>query len=54
MASSLPARPSTSRQPRSLADKLREIGLRSPKDLAAFDILADAVLKRLDEDDRSK
>jgi hypothetical protein len=47
MATPLPfARPPTSR-PRLLGDKLQEIAVRSPKDLAAIEVLADYVLARL-------
>lgn len=46
----LPPRPT----PRRAGDKFQEIALRSPKDMAAFERLADRVLLRLDEDDRQK
>ena len=37
------------RPPRSLVEKIQEIAARSPADYAALDVLADTVLKRLDE-----
>jgi hypothetical protein len=40
--------------PRPLGNKLQEIGSRSPKDLYAFDVLADMVLDRLDADQRAQ
>lgn len=44
---------SSPRKPkRQLTDKFQEIALRSPKDLAAFETIADRVLARLDEEDR--
>lgn len=39
---------------RDTASKLQEIALRSPQDMAAFDHLADTVLRRLNEEDRQK
>jgi hypothetical protein len=39
---------------RSLGDKLQEIAQRGPKDLAAFETLADSVLARLNEEDRQR
>lgn len=42
------------RAKRSLESKMDEIGARSPKDKAAFHILADMVLARLNEVDRLK
>lgn len=37
---------------RSLGDKFQEIALRSPADMIAFDRLADAVLARLNAEER--
>ena len=39
---------------RQLVDKFQEIALRSPKDLAAFETVADRVLARLNEEDRQR
>lgn len=40
-----PPRPRRDRRP--LGNKLQDIGTRSPKDIEAFDVLADLVLERL-------
>lgn len=48
------ASPSPRRQKRHLSDKFQEIALRSPKDMAALETLADRVLARLDQEDRDR
>lgn len=45
----LPKRPQ-----KSLGNKLQEIAFRSPKDLAALEVLADLVLERLDRHAQAK
>lgn len=40
------------RRKRPLGNKLQEIGVRSPEDIDAFDVLADMVLDRLDDEER--
>lgn len=50
-----PLTPATRRQQRRkrpLGNKLQEIGMRSPDDIIAFDVLADMVLDRLDDEER--
>lgn len=48
-------RASSLRKPkRQLTDKFQEIALRSPKDMAAFEVVADRVLARLDQEDRDR
>ena len=42
------------RPPRHISSKLQEIALRSPKDLAAFDVLADVVLARLNDAEKNR
>lgn len=52
MAASVPfVRPLSRQTPRTLGDKLQEIAVRSPADLAAFDTLADLVLRELDDEE---
>lgn len=42
------------RRKRPLGNKLQEIGTRSPKDIDAFDVLADLVLERLDAEEQQQ
>jgi hypothetical protein len=50
-------RPATKTPPRDrrpLGNKLQEIGTRSPKDIDAFEVLADLVLERLNARDAER
>lgn len=54
-----PANVAFTRKPRQrvkrpVGNKFQEIARRSPKDMAAFDVMADLVLARLNEEDRKR